>query len=710
LREDVPDDRDAVPLRDAPATGQGWGIVTSAVVSQRLWSPRTHPGPAAGVLLAVTGVAASFTLAALLRSPQAPPEVTLGYGTALAYVVPYALVGAFLVVRRPDLPFGWLLASCAGVVAVGTAVASQSYAALSRGAEGRAWEFGCLLGSVQFLPVAVQGLVNVRFPSGRVTSRFGRVLDRLLVVGIVLGLVGGLLGDSSLTLERVDGTTRTVSNPLTVGTLVGEVASAFTVAIPLVILVGIVAGLGVVRRAWKATGLERDQLRWRAFGVVLALALFPLAVTEALPVGVDVVDGLVFTTTLVIPIVRYRLWAIDTIIRRSAAYLLVTVLVAGIFAALAAGVAAFAGERVGLVTAVAIAALVVGPALRRSQRLVDELFYGHRSDPYRVLSELSQRLDAMAAPGAVLQTVVTAVADSLRLPYVAIERPGDGSVWAQHGDRQSTDAQLGRWPLVSQGTPVGTLVAAPRPGEPSLDARDCGVLADLARQAGASVHAEALTADLVASRQRLVEAREEERRRLRRDLHDGLGPLLTSIGLNLDALRTQLSVGSGDPGPLLARAKDASSQAISDLRTMVYSLRPPALDDLGVVGAVTAYVRRIAGGSTLDIEVDSPGLPALPAAVEVALFRIAVEGVTNVVRHAGARACHVRLTAADGSAVVEVLDNGAADVPWRPGVGIVTMRERVSELGGILEIGPTAAGGRLRASFPLAEPPSEAAP
>ena len=168
-------------------------------------------------------------------------------------------------------------------------------------------------------------------------------------------------------------------------------------------------------------------------------------------------------------------------------------------------------------------------------------------------------------------------------------------------------------------------------------------------------------------------------------------------------MRAQLTAGSGDPLELVARAKEASSQAIADLRTVVYSLRPPALDDLGVVGAITAQVRRMAEGSTVDIEVEDDGLPALPAAVEVALFRIAVEGVTNVVRHAEARWCRVLLGGVDGSAVVEVVDDGASDLPWTPGVGTVAMRERVTELGGTLEIGPAAEGGRLRASFPLPE-------
>ena len=684
--------------------------MTAAVITERTWSPRTHPVPAAWVLLAVSVVGVGVTTAALMTLADAPREHVAEIATTFAYVVPYAVVGAFLVIRRPDLPFGWLLSGCAAIVAVGIAIASQSYAALSEGSESALLKVGCLLATVQFLPVAVQGLVNVRFPSGKVTSRFGRVLNRLLVVGIALGLIGGLLGDWSLELDRVDGTSETLHNPLTAGTFVGDIGLALTAAVPLVILVGIVAGLAVVRRAWQATGIERDQLKWRAFGVVLSLALFPVAVTEELPLAVNVADGLLFTSTLVIPIVRYRLWAIDTIIRRSAAYVLVTVLVAGVFVALAASVAALQGERVGLVAAALVTALVFGPALRRSQHLIDELFYGHRADPYRALSDLSQRLDAVAAPGAVLETVVTAVADSLRLPYVAIERPGDGSVLARYGDRLPTEAELGRWPLVSQGTPVGSLVAAPRRGESTLDARDRAVLADLARQAGAAVHAAALTADLAASRQRIVEAREEERRRLRRDLHDGMGPLLTSVGLNLDALRSQLAAGTGDPLPLLARAKEATGQAIADLRTVVHSLRPPALDDLGVVAAITAHVRRLGEAGAIDIEVEDQELPDLPAAVEVALFRIAVEGVTNMVRHAEARTCRVRLGAVDGLAYVEVVDDGASGQAWMPGVGTVAMRERVAELGGTLEIGPTGEGGRLRASFPLAEPVRTEAP
>jgi signal transduction histidine kinase len=268
-----------------------------------------------------------------------------------------------------------------------------------------------------------------------------------------------------------------------------------------------------------------------------------------------------------------------------------------------------------------------------------------------------------------------------------------------------------RWPLTYQGTPVGHLAASPRRGEPAFDERDRRVLADLARQAGPAVRAEALTADLLDSRQRLVTAREEERRRLRRDLHDGLGPMLTGLGLNLDAARTALAAARRADGPaapdvaradeLVARAKEASSQVITDLRTMVYDLRPPALDDLGLAGAVKVHAERLGTGTGLQVELHAGELPDLPAAVEVAAFRTAVEAIANAVRHGDARRCSVRLATSGAQLVLEVTDDGRSAGEWRPGVGLTAMRERAEELGGTLAAGPSAAGGLVAARFPL---------
>jgi len=630
----------------------------------------------------------------------------------VCYAVPYAVAGAFLMARRPDLPFGWLLSGAAALAAAGASVDSVWYLAVSRGAPPRLAVLAFVLSGLQILPTAVQGLVNVRFPSGRLGSRWGRVLEVAQIAGIAVALAASALSDQKVTMTRQDSTVVQLANPLTDGTAVGRVAADLTVAIPLVILVGLLAGLRVVRQAWKAAGIERYQLRWRAYGVVVALLLFPLVVSDTLPVLTGSLDGLLFVTTLAIPVVRYRLWAIDTIIRRSAAYAVVTIAVAGLFAAIAAAGTALVSQRTGFILAAAVAAVTFAPARSYSQRLVDRFFYGQRNEPYRALSDLGRRLATVAAPGAVLPAVVAAVAESLRLPYVAIERPADGSVLAAAGALDTAALALAspeRWPLSYQGTAIGTLVAQPRRGEQAFDPRDRAVLGDLARQAGAAVHAEALTADLLESRHRLVSAREEERRRLRRDLHDGLGPLLAGAGLNLDAARAQTARAQRQAGAdnrdltvLLDQAKEATAQALADLRGIVYGLRPTSLDELGLAGAISAHIRRLGEGGGLRITLDAGPLTDLPAAVEVAAFRIANEAVNNVCRHSGARSCEVRLRIEAGrQLLVEVGDDGSGGQPWQVGVGLLAMRERAAELGGTLTAGPGPHGGLVRACFPL---------
>ena len=683
-------------------------IVTTTRTQLSARSSRRYPAWAAAAALLITMAGVVITAVALLQATAAPGGYRDSLLTSISYALPYAVTGAFLIVRRPDLPFGWLLSGAALLAAVGSATAALVYLAVSHGASQRLALIVYAMSATSVLPLAVQGLVNVRFPSGRLSSRAGRVLEVALIAGIVLVLVAGVLGDYKLRLVRPDSTVEQVGNPLTGGTALGRYAANLSVIVPVVVLLGLIAGLGVLRRAWKATGIERYQLRWRAFGVVLSLALFPLAVNQVLPTVVDVLDGLFFVTTLAIPVVRYRLWAIDTVIRRSAAYALVTIAVVGGFAAIAAAGTAVASERVGFIVAAAAAAVTFAPARSYSQRLVNHFFYGQRSEPHRALSDLGRRLAAVAAPGEVLPAVVAVVAESLRLPYVAIERPGDGSVLAASGEPAAAgDARAGRWPLSYQGLTVGTLVAWPRRGEETFDPRDRAVLADIARQAGAAVHAEALTADLLDSRQRLVSAREEERRRLRRDLHDGLGPLLTGIGLNLDAARARAGHADGagargDLGPLLGRAKDATTQAIADLRGIVYGLRPSSLDDLGLAGAIAAHIQRLTGGTAVQVTLEADPPPDLPAAVEVATYRIAVEAISNVVRHSGARTCRVRLGAdSGGQLVVEVCDDGAGAGPWTAGVGMLAMRERAAEVGATLTAGPTEDGGTVRACFPL---------
>src|SRR5262249_42971859 len=183
---------------------------------------------------------------------------------------------------------------------------------VSHGASQRLAFLGFAAAGTAMLPVAVQGLGNVRFPSGRLSSRYGRVLGVALITRILLAFVGGAVRGGELTLVGPGSALEPTSNPVTGGTAVGRIAADTGVVVPVIVLLGLIAGLGVVRRTWKATGIERYQLRWRAYGVVLSLALFPFAVSGALPVVINLLDGLFFVTTLAIPVVPYRLLAIDT--------------------------------------------------------------------------------------------------------------------------------------------------------------------------------------------------------------------------------------------------------------------------------------------------------------------------------------------------------------------------------------------------------------
>jgi signal transduction histidine kinase len=422
-----------------------------------------------------------------------------------------------------------------------------------------------------------------------------------------------------------------------------------------------------------------------------------------------------------IAVLRYRLYDIDRIINRTLVYGALSATVVGTYVLMVGGLGALFQAQGNLFTSVLAAGLVAilfQPLRIRLQRSVNRLMYGQRDEPYAVLSHLGRRLESTLAPEEALSTVVETVVQALKLPYAAIDLRRDRkfATAAEYGQPSGEPVVL---PLVYQSEEVGRLVVEPRtPGE-TFDAADRRLLDDLAHQAGAAVHAARLTADLQRSRERLVNAREEERRRLRRDLHDGLGPTLGGLTLGLDAALSMVN-GKSSAKELLARLKEESQEAVSDVRRLVYGLRPPALDDLGLVAAIrqqTAKHGRLAdvddGGRRSETGNNAPffsvealePLPPLPAAVEVACYRIAQEVMTNVARHANASSCCVNLSVDEATGVLEleVIDDGVG-IPEdrRAGVGMTSMRERAEELGGTLTIEPIAQGGtRLLTRLPL---------
>lgn len=451
-------------------------------------------------------------------------------------------------------------------------------------------------------------------------------------------------------------------------------------------------------------------LFWELPGVILG---HPLISTNALGLL-----ALPLPIAIAIAILHNHLFDIDTILNRTLVYGGLSGLIAGIYILIIGGLSTLFQTRGNLLislVAAGVVAVLFQPLRLWLQRLVDRMMFGERDNPYAVLSDLGRRLETALAPEAVLPTIVTTVAHALKLPSAAIAIK-DGDQFAPGVEYGVPIGASVVFPLVYQSETVGQLRVSPRaPDEPFTDA-DKHLLEDIAHQAGIAVHATRLTADLQQSRARLVTAREEERRRLRRDLHDGIGPALAGMTLKVGAIRNVLTSDPPMADQLLGKLGQEIETAIADIRRLVYALRPPALDELGLVAALRAHVMQyqlpetgqggLYKGIQLSVTIDAPSsLPPLPAAVEVAAYRIACEALANIARHAEAHSCHIGLALGHDALRMEISDDGVGLANERQvGVGLVSMRERAEELGGACAIksGP-GSGTRIVAMLPLAK-------
>ncbi len=480
---------------------------------------------------------------------------------------------------------------------------------------------------------------------------------------------------------------------------------------------------------------QRQQAKWLLFGfgglfVIIILydlidVLVPgLATPDSLYVLAD--STLTTVTFLLIPlsvamaILRYRLWDIDILINRTLVYTLLTASTLGLYVLIVFGASALLRTHNDLffsLLATALIAVLFQPLRQQLQLGVNRLLYGERNEPYRVLSRLGQRLQETLPADTLLLTIVETVAHALKLPYVALTWKSDEPSFAT--EERTPLASFGiiadksatiRVALLHRGKHLGDLLLSPRQRGENLTPADMRLVRDLSPQIAMALHStllltelQQLTVDLQRSRERLVTAREEERRRLRRDLHDGLGPQLSSQTLTLSAIKKLLRQDPESADRLLGDAIVHAQEAVSDIRRLVYALRPPALDDLGLRVALEEQINQYrTSGIVLTLEAPEE-LPPLPAAIEMACYRIVQEAVTNVVRHAHATGATVHLELQAEFMVVEVKDNGQGLPPGvRRGVGLSSLHERAEELGGtcLIEAVPTG-GTRVSAHLPL---------
>lgn len=541
-------------------------------------------------------------------------------------------------------------------------------------------------------PLIALPLIFQLYPNGRpLAGRWRWLVPTTVAWGLLTGAV--------LVLQPGPLTTEPIADPSAildgraqdVVTAVTPFATAGMVAISL-LSVGL-----LVRRLIRSSGAERLQLLW----FVWAVAIYVLLNAQRGLTG----DGpiLYLLTIPLIPaaamiaIVRHQLYDIYLVINRTFVYGMLTVSIVAFYFAVVALLGTVANDNLDanpLIASVLIAMAFV-PLRQRLQRGVDRLMYGASRDPADTFARVGPHLTAD------LSGILGAVTSAMRLPYAAFTQ--DGVLLASVGD---TPQLLHAIPLdLGTETPADLLVGLRR-GESELSAADRRALDLLAGPLAIAVRSVRLTDQLRESRTHIVAAREDERRRLRRDLHDGLGTALTAVRLKADAAYNLQPTDPVLAAKYLAELRDDLSTSIADVRNLIYGLRPPALDDLGLLGALRQQAdqswRR--DGVTLQVTVDAPqSVPKMSAAVEVAAYRIATESVTNALRHGDATTCRITVRF-DDSLHLEVQDNGRRkEGTWRPGVGLSSMQERAAEVGGRVTAGPTDRGGRVHAQLPLGE-------
>jgi len=468
----------------------------------------------------------------------------------------------------------------------------------------------------------------------------------------------------------------------------------------------LVIWVGTIARLVRARPPRRQQLAWL---VCVVMPLLP----ASLLAPVEFANLLVLLSLLLVPlavavgVLRYRLLGIEAVLRSGLVYAMFTAVVVGAYL-LVTTIASVVLDRTRLLPGVVAAALVavgLAPARDRLQRAADRLVYGERRDPLRAVALLGQRL---AATGELdpLRGALASVMAAMRAPGVAVVAT-DGRILACVGTEPSTGLGTEVLPLWYGGIRLGELrVAARRPGEAYTGSGEARLLAALAVQVAVVVRAFELAEALEVERDRVLAATIAERDRLRADLHDGLGPSLSGVGLSLQALSDTLEGPDTLDGPdktastvLLDRIRDEVDTAVVEVRRIIDGLRPTALDTLGLPAAIRRHAETIS--AALPIQVADSDLPAIPPQVENAAYRIVTEALSNAARHAQAHQVQVSLASLNGSLRIVVADDGRGVGTATAGVGLTSMRRRAQALGGHLELASGPAGTTITATLPL---------
>jgi signal transduction histidine kinase len=647
----------------------------------------------------------------------------------VAAIMGYATVGRLIASRHPHNPIGWLFLASGVLFAV--AAVTDAYAIRGvRTAPGTlplvslaAWiQHFIFVPALTVIPLAV-----LLFPTGQLPSPRWRPAAWAIVAGAALAVTGLVIKPGQA------GGTVTVENPTGIQGF-GPLGGALQLMAGVIILAGTVASvIAVILRFRRSGGQERQQLRWLVYTSAAAIAVFalawlvePLLGERGVPVGNVLVISFFLIATIGIPaatgvaILRYRLYSLDVVIRRTVvvailatfitlAYVLVVVAIP----VLVLGVGSSGGPEYLLpFIAAAVLALAFQPVRNWARRLANRLVYGKRATPYEVLVEFAEHagsysieevLPRMAeivakGTGALRAAVWLRVDDTLRREAeFPPDRPGGwpASQTMEGGNLPAVPGADASVPVRHHGELLGAVTVAMPPAEPLTPAHQ-KLLADVASQAGLVLRNVRLIEDLRASRQRIVAAQDEERRRLERNIHDGAQQQLVALAVNLRLARSLADKDARRAAEVLERLQADAQQALEDLRDLARGIYPPLLADKGLAAALQAQARK----SPLPVEVHPDGIGRYAAEAEAAVYFCVLEALQNAAKYSHASRVEVRLHAADGELRFEVVDDGAGfDPATTPrGSGLQNMADRLEALSGTLEVrsvpgeGTTVAG------------------
>ncbi len=669
-----------------------------------------------GLILAILLAAATFLILGL---DTPPPEDSFGFrGWGLILSAAFAIAGVLIASRVPSNPIGWLLL----VAGVGVVVQelSQQYSNYGSydspgavpGVEYAAWITGWIW--IPFMSVVAM-VIPLFYPDGHLPSPRWRAVLLIGGVGTTVGAIAFALVPGEL--DATPG----LRNPFGVESAgwlrtVGDLSMFLFV-------VGLLGALAsVVMRYRRSSGDERQQLKWLALTLSLLGTTFLIGVPYWTLTGegtsFDLIENMLVISLISIPvaigvaILKFHLYDIDVVIKKTVVYAILAVFITVVYVAVVVGIGTLVGSSGNVVlSAVAAAAvsMVFQPARRRAQRFADRLVYGERATPYEVLSGFSERLAETYSVDDVLPRMARVLADGVgakvRIVLGTASSPTIVAVWPAEPAAPGSDRRS--FAVRHQGQHLGAIEVETAPAEP-LDPTREKLVADVAAQAGLVLRNAALIEDLRASRQRLVTAQDQERRRIERNIHDGAQQQLVALAVKLKLADALVGKDEQRTHAMLADLQTETNQALEDLRDLARGIYPPLLADKGLGAALESQARK----SHVPVSIETVGIGRYSQETEAAVYFSCLEALQNVAKYAEASVAAIRLAHTDGRLSFEVDDDGRGFDPAATsrGTGLQGIADRLAALGGALDVRSapgrgTTVSGRLPVASAVADAP-----